>query len=293
MTNAPIKIKTFGWQNGILGQISMINEGLKNIGIELSDEEPNILYKNEDFYDEVIEFTNKCKKKPFCIFNILDLQLGNPRYDLNKLKEQLLFADAITCISETVKKEIKQYLDLDAVNIGNPIRDITYNPEIKKEIDFLIVGRNSDPNKRATIFESLLWNNSGRTFAVAGPEPLPHIRDGYLGVLKNHELNEIYNMSKFVICCSKREGLLLTIPEACCGGAIPLIASDMSTAKEWDLPTFTVEPNVESINNKVKELENDYKFYQEIALSYGNGFREKFNKNQIAKNILEVYLKNS
>jgi len=287
-----LRIKTFGWQSGILGQIGMINDGLTNIGCELVEENPDIVYKNEDFFDEALDFIKTCKNRPFVIFNVLDLQLHNPNYNLEKLKSQLIQADKVTCISDTVKEEIKQYLDIDAINISNPMRDITYDPTIKKEIDFAIIGRNSDPNKRAHLFEGLLWKSSGKSYIVVGSEPLPgaFFKSGWVGVLKDKELNEIYNLSKFVICCSKREGLLLTVPEACCGGAIPLIASDMSTCKEWNMPDFVVEPNVESILNKVLEIEKDYTKYQSLARYYGIDFQRKFNKEQIARNILWAYV---
>lgn len=290
-----IKAKIMGWEHPILSQVSRIREGMINNNVELTDNEPDFLYKNEDFFEEAIDFANRRNKKPYCIFNILDLQLNNKNYNLDKLMSQLLFADKITCISDTVKKEIWENLGLEAINIGNPVKDITYNPEIKKDIDFTIIGRNSDLNKRGFLFQELLGlkENQGKSFMVVGPESLPFSKIGWIGIINDNQLSEIYNRSKFVLCCSKREGLNLIVGESCMGGAIPLIASDMSTCKEWNMPEFVVEPNIESINDKVQQINKDYLEYQQISLNYGKIWQKKFNKSQIAQNIINIYLKNS
>lgn len=289
--NLGFKIKTFGWQNGVLGQIQKINSGLEQIGCILTDNNPDIVFKNEDRYDEALDFADKQEKRPFVILNVLDIQ-DNPNWPADKVKEQLSQADVVTCISETVKKEIKGLWGIDAVNIGNPMNEVKYIPEIKKDIDFTIIGRNSDKNKRGYLFEQLLhFSKNKRTFCVVGPEPLPNIQVGWIGVVNDEKLNEIYNRSKFVICCSKREGLLLTIPEACAAGAIPIIAKDMSTAYEWGLDEFLVDPDVNSIQHKILELENNYFWFKQNCFYRAEEYKKKFSKKQVGKNIIDIYIK--
>ncbi len=285
-----ITAKVFGWEHPILSQVARIREGLLANNVELTDNEPDILYKNEDFFSEAIEFARICKKKPYTIFNILDLQIDNKYYNLPLLKEQLTFADRVTCISEFVKDEIKEYLNISAINIGNPIKDITYNSDIIKDIDFLIAGRNSDLNKRGSLFVEVinLPENRHKKSIAVGPEPLPYGPCNWVGIVNDSELNEIYNRSKFVICCSKREGLNLVIGESA-QASIPLIANDMTVANEWNMPEFLVEPNTSSINDKIKEISKDYDKYLRISLNYGKFWKEKLNKNQIARNLLNIY----
>lgn len=72
-----LKIKTFGWRNKTLDQISRIDEGLIASGHELVNEGPEVVYSNNDMYDDILEFANKQNKRPFVILNVLDLQIGN------------------------------------------------------------------------------------------------------------------------------------------------------------------------------------------------------------------------
>ncbi len=282
-----MRIKTFGWRNSQLDQISRIESGFTILNNEIVTDNPDIIYCNNDFYDEPLKYSESypnAKK----IFNVLDLQTDNVNYDLNKLKEQLVRADYVTCISDFVKNEIKQFLNIDATNIGNPIKDVFEIPEIDKLNDFIIIGRNSDKNKRGYLFEELLSlpDSVNKTFAVIGSEPLPHASDGWIGVLNDKDLNEMYNLTKFVICPSKREGLNLVMIEALIT-SIPIVTKDMTTS--YLVPDiFTCEPNVESINNKVKELEADYTTFRKLAKEWGNKYSIEYNKVKIAQNIINI-----
>ncbi len=285
-----MKIKTFGWRRQYLDQISRIEEGFLALGHELVEENPDLIYCNNDFYDDALDYAKKYPNA-LRIFNILDLQLHNPSFDFKKLQYQLEFG-ITTCISETVKREIKEYLNIDAINIGNPIKDIECRPEIKKEIDYLIVGRLRDKNKRANLFEQLLMlpENTGKTYAAVGSEPLPMISSGYLGILSDKDLEEVYNMTKFVICCSKREGLNLPMLEAFIT-SVPIVCYDMSTCWEFVPMCFRCDSTAQSINEKIKEINKKYEYYRSIALEYGKMYKKQFNKVKIARNILDVYEK--
>ena len=77
------KFKIFGWANSQLDQISRIKEGLLNEGQLLDDENPDIVYSNNDMYDDILYFASQQNKKPKIILNVLDLQLNNSYQEYN------------------------------------------------------------------------------------------------------------------------------------------------------------------------------------------------------------------
>lgn len=288
-----IKAKIFGWKSPPLDVVSRIEEGLQNHGVIFTDENPDLLYKNEDFFDQAIEFKNNClAKKPVTIFNILDLQVRNPNFNLEKLKEQLLQADIITCISETVKNQIYEYLKLDAHVIYNPVKDITFD-NLEKNISFLYVGRANDKNKRFDLIVNAFkpYKHTMDHLYICGSENPMY--GNYIGIVDDKNLNTIYNSSKFVLLPSKFEGLGLPMIEAMMAGSIPITCSDNPTALELSPPEFICEPTESDFLNKILELNENYKSFQKIALQYGEKYRELMNKNKIAENIINLYNKHN
>ena len=288
-----IKVKIFGWKSPPLDVVSRIEEGLQNHGVIFTDENPDLLYKNEDFFDQAIEFKNNClAKKPVTIFNILDLQVRNPNFNLEKLKEQLLQADIITCISETVKNQIYEYLKLDAHVIYNPVKDITFD-NLEKNISFLYVGRANDKNKRFDLIVNAFkpYKHTMDHLYICGSENPMY--GNYIGIVDDKNLNTIYNSSKFVLLPSKFEGLGLPMIEAMMAGSIPITCSDNPTALELSPPEFICEPTESDFLNKILELNENYKSFQKIALQYGEKYRELMNKNKIAENIINLYNKHN
>lgn len=282
-----MKFKIFGWRNPQLDQISRIEEGLINNGCELDDNNPDIVYSNNDMYDDILDFANRQNKKPKIILNVLDLQLNNPTYNLNKVKHQLLQADVVTCISETVKKQIYNAIGLNSHVVYNPIKDIQYN-ETSKDIPFLYVGRANDSRKRFSLIRESLSNfeqiNEG--LVICGSEN-PYF-GRYIGIVDNETLNHLYNISKFLLLPSSFEGLGLPMVEAMVGGCIPITCSDNETAIEFSPQEFICNPNSDSFINKLIELNNNYSNYQQIAIEYGKKYSLSMNKNQIAKNIISL-----
>ena len=102
------------------------------------------------------------------------------------------------------------------------------------------------------------------------------------------KLNELYNSTKYLFLPSKAEGIGLTMIEAMICGAVPITCSDNETAKEFLPPEFICEPNIESIVNKIEELNKEYNTYRELALKFGKKYKDKFNKVSIAENILNL-----
>ena len=217
-----ITIKTFGWRNQILDQISRIDQGLESLGCSFVEQSPDIVYSNNDMYDDILEYANNQKKKPFIILNVLDLQIGNPKYNLKKVKEQLCQADAITCISKTVKNQINEILGLDAKVIYNPVKDITHDPRVGKSISFLYVGRANDARKRFSLIKETFKNHEeiNQTLVICGSEN-PNFGI-YTGILSDEDLDLLYNSCKFLLLPSSFEGLGLPMIEAMLAGSIPI-----------------------------------------------------------------------
>ena len=284
-----ISAKIFGWKFKPLDVVSRIEEGLLNNNVFFTDTNPDLIYKNEDFFDEAIEFKNKCTNKPFVIFNILDLQIRNSNYNLEKLKNQLKYADIVTCISNSVKNQIKEYLNIEAKVIYNPVKDVTFK-KVKKTIPFLYVGRANDINKRFNLIAETLLPFSGQTGLVVCGSENPNFGT-YLGIVDDNILNNLYNTTKFVLLPSQFEGIGLSMIEGMIAGAIPITCNDNPTALEFSPKEFICDPNPESILNKMTEINKDYYYFQNIALEYGKKYFELMNKNKIAKNILNLYYK--
>lgn len=284
-----IKAKVFGWRCKPLDVVSRVEEGLLNNNVIFTDDQPDLIYKNEDFFDEAIEFKKSCSNKPFVIFNILDLQVRNLNYDLNKLKEQLTHANVVTCISHSVKNQIKEYLNIDAEVIYNPVKDITIK-ELKRTIPFLYVGRANDLNKRFSLVKETLSGFNGQKGLVVCGSENPNFGT-YVGVIDDETLNDFYNTTKFVLLPSKFEGIGLSMIEGMMAGAIPITCIDNPTAIEFSPKEFISDPDPKSILDKMMEIHKDYKYFQNIALEYGKRYSEMMNKNQIAKNIINIYNK--
>jgi glycosyltransferase involved in cell wall biosynthesis len=287
-----LKIKTFGWRNQVLDQISRIDQGLKALGCSFVDESPDIVYSNNDMYDDILHYAKNQKNKPFIILNVLDLQIGNPKYNLTKVKEQLSQADAITCISKTVKNQINEVLGLDAEVIYNPVKDITHDPRVGKSIPFLYVGRANDARKRFSLIKETFKNHEeiNQTLVICGSEN-PNFGI-YTGILSDEDLDLLYNSCKFLLLPSSFEGLGLPMIEAMLAGSIPIACSDNPTAIELCPKEFICDPNPKSFMAKLIEINKDYTEFQKISLEYAEKYKVLMNKNTVAQSIIDIYKRN-
>ena len=77
--------------------------------------------------------------------------------------------------------------------------------------------------------------------------------------------NSLYCASKFCLCLSRREGLYLPPLEAMVSGCIPIVCEDMTTVSEFIQKEFVCESNIESIYNKILEIEKRYYDYQDVC----------------------------
>ena len=285
-------IKTFGWRNATLDQISRIDQGLKALGCSFVEESPDIVYANNDMYDDILDYAKNQKKKPFIILNVLDLQIGNPAYNLKKVKEQLHQADVITCISKTVEKQINEVLNLDAEVIYNPVKDIKHDPRVGKSIPFLYVGRANDPRKRFSLIKETFKNHEeiNQTLVICGSEN-PNFGI-YTGILSDEDLYLLYNSCKFLLLPSSFEGLGLPMIEAMLAGSIPITCSDNPTAVELCPKEFICDPNPKSFMAKLIELNKNYTEFQKISIEYAEKYKVLMNKNTVAQNIIDIYKRN-
>ena len=286
-----IKFAGFGW-DGYTGQITRIKEGFKSLGHELTYDNPDIIFCNDPGkYIKAIQHKQKYPKA-FLILNFLDIPWHFPDV-LKKITNEaklMKIADMVTVISHKVKKDLSGFYEGKIEVIYNPIKDVEYNSDTKKENEFLYVGRANDPVKRIKlVYEALKILNKENELIICGMEDPKFGK--YMGVVKDDKLSELYNKSKIVLLPSKAEGLGLTMIEGMVCGSVPIVCSDNLTAKEFISNEFVAEPNPESIKNKIEEINKNYEKFHKLSLEYAEKFKIQFNKKTIAKNIIDIFSK--
>ena len=286
-----IKVSILG-ADGYVCQIPRIKEGMEALGHVLSEESPDLIYSNDPRGYNKALLLKKKYPKAYLILNFLDMpwHISNIQKQTELLvKNYFLKADVITAISFKVKKDIGKFYDKKVHVIYNPIKDVYFDENIKKNNIFFYVGRASDPVKRFNLVrESLLKIKDGvKNTKICGSQN-PNFGD-YLGIIKDQELNRLYNASKYVLLPSAAEGIGLPVIEGMICGAIPITCSDNLTAKEFSPPDFICEPNSLAIANKIEELDKEYGVKRSLALEFGKKYKTQFNKKNIAINIMNLF----
>jgi len=218
----PIKVSIFG-ADGYTCQAPRIKEAMQSLGHIFSEEPPDLIYSNDPSGYNKAMFLKKKFPNSYLILNFLDVPWHMPKIheQTNSLvKYFLLKADAVTVISFKVKKDLAKFFDKKIEVIYNPIKDVFYDKNIKKNNTFLYVGRANDPIKRINLVkESLLRIKDGmKEIKICGTED-PGFGN-YLGVVSDQDLNKLYNSSKYLYLTSKSEGIGLTIIEAMICGSL-------------------------------------------------------------------------
>jgi len=286
-----IKVTVLG-ADGYTCQVPRIKDGLKKLGHVLSEDSPDLIYANDPTgYNKGIILKKKFPKS-YLIFNFLDVPWHIPNVDKQTklLVEHFLEkADAVSVISFKVKKDLAKFLSKKIEVIYNPIKDVFYDKNIKKNNDFLYVGRANDPIKRISLVRESLSkvNNSIKEIKICGSEN-PGFGN-YVGVVSDDELNTLYNSSKFILLPSKAEGIGLPMIEGMICGAIPITCSDNLTAKEFSPLDFICEPNALSMIDKINKLNQEYEKKREVVIKIGEKYKIQFDKITIAKNILNIF----
>lgn len=293
-------ISTFG-SRFYGGQIDRIDYAFLQLGHVLGNHlnnEPNFIYCNDAaHFDEALKYWEDKDRFPKLILNILDVPHWVKEWPQIKEKWllQLQRASKVTCISNAVRMDIKNYLNIEAAVVYNPIKPVYYVPEIKKDILALFVGRALAPNKRVMEIVYPLYQRLSPFFGencihFAGSE-----NTGFgvnHGVVSDYKLNVLYNRATMLLIPSKQEGLNLPLIEGLSCGCLPIVCRDMSTASEF-APEFTLcDPTPEGMYNKMKELCTEFKEtfkYDDILNDYSRKYLNQFAPKSIAENIISVY----
>ena len=277
-----IKVKIYGAKE-YWCQVPRIKDGFKGLGHEvIKGDDYDFVYANNFDYSDIDSehLDYAISNKGFKIFNVLDIPPHIPDFPIEKLKDQLSQADIVTCISDPVKKQLSD-IGIKSEVIWNPIKDIFYDSNMKREINCLYVGRWTDPNKRFKLLDNI------EKFIVG---PTGHGANGnYLGLVNDTSLNQLYNSTKIVALPSKFEGLGLPALEAMAAGAIPLVCSDNPNSKLC--PDFCVaEPTIESVTTTYNSLINHFTHFQGVIIDeWTPWIQKKFSKFSVAKNIVDLY----
>jgi len=288
-----IKITILG-ADGYTCQIPRIKDGMITLGHVLTKDNPDIIFSNDPRgYNEALSIKEKYPNA-YLIFNFLDIPWHMPNIEKQTMmltQKYFTKANAVTVISFKVKKDLEKFYKKEIHVIYNPIKDVHYNKNIKKNNMFLYVGRANDPVKRIKlVHDSLLnINNEIKKIKICGSEN-PKFGN-YLGVVKDEELNKLYNSSKYLCLPSKAEGIGLPMIEAMICGTIPITCNDNETAKEFSPVDFICDPKAESIVKKILDLEKDYDAKRDLALKFGEKYKTQFDKVNIARNIINIFYK--
>ncbi len=286
-----IKVSILGAE-GYVCQIPRIKEGMEALGHTITNEEPDLIYSNDPRgYEEAVKLKKKFPNS-YLILNFLDIPWHFPGVEeQTKLLVKKFFtqSDAITTISFKVQKDLSKFYEKKISVIYNPIKDVYLDNKIKKNNNFMYVGRVFDVVKRFDLVKQSISKieNGEKNLKICGLKN-PNFGN-YLGIIKDSELNELYNSSKYVMLPSKAEGLGLPMIEGMVCGTIPITCSDNLTAKEFSPPDFICEPNAQSIVSKIKELDKEYEKKRELALDFGKKYKNQFDKKTIANNIIDVF----
>lgn len=287
-----MKIQTFG-ARFFGAQIDRVEDGFAELSHEITSNYPDLIYSNDaDGYEQAIKQKELFPESKL-ILNILDVPFWIPDFEKHKEKWLPLLkrADIVTSISKTTQKYVLSEYGLESEVIYNPIKDIT-NLNFKRYNNFLFVGRANDLGKRFNLVKdsiSLIQKQYSVNLLVVGSEN-PNFGN-YAGVVSDKQLNYIYNSHQFMIYPSKHDGLGLTPAEMIVSGGISLVCDDSETSNEFFPDFLKCASNPNAIVNKIFDITQNYSKYQKDLFELSICLKQKFDKVQIAKNIIEVYNK--
>jgi len=294
-----MNIKYFGAQGNILCQSDRIIKALIELGHSVNEKNDyfDFIYSNDcGSHDEAIVF-KKLHPKSKLILNVLDCPIHISGFSswLDKTSIQLMQADFVTAISETVRRDIINIFPFLSTKhipvIYQPIKDVFYK-KTDKIRSALFVGRANDPNKNFKLAsEAAMY--SGIKIDVVGPEnPLdlyPKYSNfvNYLGLVSDEQLNEEYNKHSLTFITSWNEGICLSLPESIVCRTPVVCVNTMRTAWEFCPKEFLCENNIFDITNKVSQVICGN--FDKTLENYSSHYKEMFSGKSVAKNIINVY----
>jgi len=300
------KIKTFA-SRGVLCQIDRIEDGFRLLGHEIvNDGEVNFIYCNDQStHKQAIEYKRLYPKSKL-ILNTLDLPFHLPdyRFIIDDLTLNLMQADAVTTISETVKNQMLSafpFLQKNGITtIFQPIKAI--KPlKLERNGKTAVFGRQSDINKgfltalRGTIMADTTISIIGSENPINSIKPEYKNYCEYKGLVDDKKLNIEYNSCSCVLICSEVEGLCLPLIEGLVSKTPVVCLSRMQTAKEFCPPQFICDGNEFTIGDKIKSLISAYNNKEEwifkILDEYSERYLKQFSPESVAYNIVKVFQK--
>jgi hypothetical protein len=285
------------------GQIDRIEDGLTILGHEITHyiDDADLVYCNDPgFFKQAVRDKENGVIKGKLIFNVLDIPVHLPDFNIEELRIRLMAADRVTAISKYTRDMVSKYCGIEPVVIYNPIKPIYRDGSLRQSPFYKIahVGRRYDPNKFFRIGAEAVDRLGFRKqdFCLIGSE---YYGCGtYLGVLNDKDLNTVYNSVDFVLCTSKNEGICLPVVECMATGAIPVVCNHLTTRQEL-LPSKlfpdydTTEPDWLSIAMFIQRCYDNPNYMaslkERLFAHYYKDLKDKFSSIGVANAIIEVY----
>ena len=285
-----------------LCQISALREGFAALGhqhtLDCGHPDNAFIFCGNPPFESYLNYVGHKK----LILNVLDIpiHLNNVGDIIERLKAQLPLANKVTTISKTVAAQLKEHCGVDAEVIYYPMKPVRKTGDRKyPRFRAVLVGRLQDSNKFSSVAVSALvragFNES--EVAIVGPEYFGWgVR---MGVVSDEVLNDIYNSVDYVVMTSRIEGIGLPAIEAACCGAIPIVASHLSTLQEFWVESplglnYQTLNSVDAITKLLLSIEADPIWKAQLKegfLKYGaEVFRPKFEKEKVADRLVRVAL---
>jgi hypothetical protein len=251
------------------------------------DMSPDLIYANDiGHWDAALDAHSKFPNSK-CILTILDLPFHLPKdcRDQIDMVRQVIrdYPEVRICtISQKVADDIREHCYYVPFIIHQPIKDIIDLgiPWDQRPIEYLIVGRNTDPQKgHYDVTIPCIQQMHGDISS------LYTVGEGFQGAqnygdVTDEQLNTIYNNSKYVFICGFFDGLGLQLIESQAAGCIPISFHHHPTAKEF-IPKELI---FESIGDIIKFIDTSNKYPIDMfGLDIDN-----FRKEKIAQNIINV-----
>jgi glycosyltransferase involved in cell wall biosynthesis len=255
--------------------------------------ESEFIYCNDcDGYKQFLEladlYPNKVK-----IVNILDLPDFLPDFPeiLERYKKVIDKADIVTSISEFVSGQIKKYYNIDSPVIYQPSKNVKVSEvtlqESNNKLKFLYVGRAGSVNKRFDLVKELMEKYySEEQLLVVGTEDIGYGK--FAGALDDKWLNIFYNSCDFVLSPSSFEGLNLVSIESILAKKPVILCNNCEASLEF-LPEFCADANVDSMQEKILDIQNNKSSYDQIIENYNKKYSKQFSSEQVVNNIIKIY----
>lgn len=255
-------------------------------------EDAQFLYVNDpdgykDFLDTADKYPNKVK-----IVNFLDFPDFLPNFPeiLERYKKVAEKADILTGISQFTCNQVQKYLNRSSEIIYQPAKNIKVSEvtlqESNDKLKFLAVGRLNSPNKRSFLIKNLIqkYYDENQLLSI-GSEYMGYGKFG--GSVDDKWLNIYYNSADFLLFPSSFEGLGLPACEMLLAGKPVITCNDNPAAMEFT-PEFCCDSNIESMYEKICDIQSNTDKYQEIIKKYQKQYSYQLSSREVVAKIIDL-----